>query len=89
MLPHERRPKPTAKNMAAKFSIKCQQAEINTIEFLASSESLATVVLDDINYEDSSWDHSATQDMEVAEEEVVEVVVKEEFVEVTEASIKA
>ena len=59
---------------------------MTTVEFLASLESSATVGLDDLNYGDSFFDHSATQDME---EEAKEVVAEEkEVVEVTEASTK-
>ena len=61
---------------------------MNTTEFLASLESLATVGLDDLNY-DSFWGHSATQDAEEDEDEVQEVVAEEEVVEVAEASTKA
>src|SRR4051794_17587697 len=61
---------------------------MNMTEFIAPLESSATVGLDNLNY-DSFWDHSATQDIEEAEEESQEVVVEEEVVEVTEASTKA
>ena len=72
---------------------------MNTTEFLASLESLATMGLDELNY-DSIWHHSdAAHDMKqeelVAEEEEAEEVVadedvgdEEEVVEVTEASTR-
>ena len=45
---------------------------MTTVEFLASLESSATVVLNDLNYGDSFFDHSATQDKEEAEEVVAD-----------------
>ena len=43
---------------------------MTTAEFLASLESSAIVGLDDRNYSDSFFNHSATQDKEEADEVV-------------------
>ena len=50
----------------------CRSVEMNIAEFLASFESSRTLGLDDHNY-DSVWDH------QVAEEDELEGVVKDEF----------
>ena len=55
---------------------------MSTAKFHALLESLSTQVhsaigFDDLNYDDSFLDHSATQDTEEAEKEVEEVVAEE------------